>query len=1040
MSKNVKQLKELLIKQLREHQLDFNLEGEGDNEVIILSRQALVLAGSNEEFSSLIVKCMQANVKMNLLGSANEVINARITRPVFNERTVTVADQQEDLFDIPEPSNIGLIKGEALLESFDASHYDNKDPLRYIMEYSQSKSNLNSEQTQILLSEFYKEHMQHFGAHPSERPIVITNIMIKDKQVYKEFLEDKINKYNMGNLWYSLFDDIQNYYCNKCELSTIMENAKMLGLNYSVMNRGGKFYCDFGREDLILFAMELKGVDKQKYMKQQKVLSEFCRGKDLVNKPVMETGLKESLRNPSLDYKEELKKQLFEALDKNELDYKVSGEGKRQIITIPRATLVQIKDNEEICSIIIDCYKANVKLNLLGAFECPSTLRDKLNTLEVADTTYYANIDNAEKLIFNKPNHKSKEYLDLEKLLINHVTNLLNDKDISFSVEDIINSSYVVVPQFSKKLIKDIVSDIIKEREKNNSTIVATQTFFDNMSSFGLTNELSNISSIVDDYCKRVTSDELKDKEKELRQELNKKISIVCNYLDKGLCLYPQPIHDDWYINDSDGNPVVIINANEEQAFFEFMREYRHPSIKQFSQLSVDDYCKSFTKLYNSSSFLSTKELYKYLLDNNLDMREVAKIINLETNEPFPVKKILDKLDVYGYTNYELTLFCYFIIGDFTKGVIDRIDKSVQDYCEMAGKIDSSFFNTSVVNSRINEIVATAYEETKASYKDLLRIYLKTESVDKYNKELKAYNEVQEKVEKENDLVVKEELIKESEEIMSLANTYKFSETSITNVQVSRLEMEMSNKIYKMAGEKLYYKYFHFISLSCIAGSRRIVYIADKDNAKYGNKTITEEMSKSISLGNTPIEPNRTIVIGMDYNYTLSLAPEYRCKLARRILRKDVFFGFATDIMENSKIKDYFEISCRKREANGILIDTVLLSHNDDLVLLRDGEFTSLKDVNYEVFALIADFMKYGIVACLDTKAYDKIIGFYKRNNYSDSVINKIVNLSKFMTTVYDGFTLNENDMKLIVKKNGVSTVTPINRINYKVNKLVYVK
>lgn len=525
-----------------------------------------------------------------------------------------------------------------------------------------------------------------------------------------------------------------------------------------------------------------------------------------------------------------------------------------------------------------------------------------------------------------------------------------------------------------------------------------------------------------------------------LNNEINKKISLVCDYLDRGLRLYPQPIHDDWYINDSDGNPVVIINANEEQAFFEFMREYRHPSIKQFSQLSVDDYCKSFTKLYNSSSSLSTKELYKYLLDNNLDMREVAKIINLETSEPFPVKKILDKLDVYDYTNYELTLFCYFIIGDFTKGVIDRIDESVQDYCEMAGKIDSSFFNTSVVNSRINEIVAIAYEETKASYKDLLRIYLKTESVDKYNKELKAYNEVQEKVEKENDLVVKEELIKESKEIMSLANTYKFSETSITNIQVSRLEMEMSNKIYKMAGEKLYYEYFHFISLSCIAGSRRIVYIADKANAKYGNKTITEEMSKSISLGNTLVEPNRTIVSGMDYNYTLSLTPEYRCKLARRILRKDVFFGFATDIMDNSKIKDYFEISCRKRETNGILIDAVLLSHKDDLVLLRDGEFTSLKDINYEVFTLIADFMKYGIVACLDTKAYDKIIGFYKRNNYSDSVINKIVNLSKFMNTVYDGFTLNENDMKLIVKKSGVSTVTPINRINYKVNKLVYVE
>lgn len=418
MSKNVKELKELLIKQLREHQLDFNLEGEGDNEVITLSRQALVLAGSNEEFSSLIVKCMQANVKMNLLGLANEVINARITRPVFSERVVTVGDQQEMMFEMEE-------------------------------------GKIDSTKSLKALNDKYS----------SERPIVITNIMTKDRQVYKEFTEDKINKYNMGNLGYSLFDDIQNYYCNKCELSTIAEIAKMLELNYSVINRDGKIYCDFSIGDSILFAMELKGVDKQKYMKQQKVLSEFCRGKDLVNKPVMETGLKESLRNPSLDYKEELKKQLFEALNKNELDYKVGGEGIRQIITIPRKTLVQIKDNEEICSIIIDCMKANIMLNLLGAFECPSTLKNKLNTLEVADTIYYADLNSDNKLIFNKPNHKSKEFVKLNKLLINHVTELLNDGDICFSIEDIVNSCRSVVPQFSKSLIQEIVSSIMKDNK-----------------------------------------------------------------------------------------------------------------------------------------------------------------------------------------------------------------------------------------------------------------------------------------------------------------------------------------------------------------------------------------------------------------------------------------------------------------------------------------------------------------------------------------------------------------------------------------------
>lgn len=1274
MSKNVKQLKELLIKQLREHQLDFNLEGEGDNEVIILSRQALVLAGSNEEFSSLIVKCMQANVKMNLLGSANEVINARITRPVFNERTVTVADQQEDLFDIPEPSNIGLIKGEALLESFDASHYDNKDPLRYIMEYSQSKSNLNSEQTQILLSEFYKEHMQHFGAHPSERPIVITNIMIKDKQVYKEFLEDKINKYNMGNLWYSLFDDIQNYYCNKCELSTIMENAKMLGLNYSVMNRDGKFYCDFGREDLILFAMELKGVDKQKYMKQQKVLSEFCRGKDLVNKPVMETGLKESLRNPSLDYKEELKKQLFEALDKNELDYKVSGEGKRQIITIPRATLVQIKDNEEICSIIIDCYKANVKLNLLGAFECPSTLRDKLNTLEVADTTYYANIDNAEKLIFNKPNHKSKEYLDLEKLLINHVTNLLNDKDISFSVEDIINSSYVVVPQFSKSLIQEIVSSIMKdnksfiarrgdltqsdmdkiilggsaflaggcliddeerkmfsdknisdsavnffikhvtpesvkvgtnltEKERDNilsDTIKQAREEIslrnsdkklkaknnlikflnENNYSFKIKTDSSSEQQIlmipkvtlnkfnfndkalillseyinnggkllpISDYDlsynklnkmnTRKISDEPKNKESELRQELkgeinngdlvnrfgqeiadliveariaeengNKEHYFKCfedaidilNYrttkeeaqnavdsLEVELTeefykevynvLLPIDLHDKTLsslkvivehsgieikydsalveailrvlTSDLDLDETITLDRvkilllqdytlNETIEILENRGMERYPSEHQYSNLSADDYCRVFLNLYEKKGNLKDQEVYKFLLENGYNIKRVRQELGLNPSADLPVFEILNKLDVFRYSNYELVLYCYFLIGNHA---MDSVDTLVNTYCESKGKIDGSFFNTSVVNSRINEIVALAYKEVKSSYNDLLRIYLKRESIEKYNEELKAYNEVQERVEQENDIVRKEELIKESKEIMSLANTYKFSETSITNIQVSRLEMEMSDKIYKMVGKDLYFKYFDFISLSCTAGARRIVYMADKENAKYGTNTITEEISKSVSLNNELVEPNRTIVTGMDYNYMLTLTAEYRHKLVRRILRKDMFFGFATAIIDSSKIKDYFEISCRKKETNGILIDTILAHYNGELFMFRDGEFVLLKGINYETFSLIADLVNYGVIGCLDTKAYDKIIGFYKRNNYSQDTMNKVVNLEKFVNTVYEGFTVNENTMQLVLRKNGTEMIKAINSINYKAGKVVYI-
>lgn len=524
-----------------------------------------------------------------------------------------------------------------------------------------------------------------------------------------------------------------------------------------------------------------------------------------------------------------------------------------------------------------------------------------------------------------------------------------------------------------------------------------------------------------------------------LNNEINKKISIVCNYLDKGLRLYPQPIHDDWYMNDSKGNTVVIINANEEQAFFEFMREYRHPISSQFSTLSVDDYCKIFNKYYYECNHLENEEIHKYLFNKGFDIRRVRELVSKKTGKEVSVFSILDCLNVYDFSNYELTLFCYFVLNNFTNGAIDSIDNLVNDYCESKGKIGGSFFDTSVIDSNINEVVSKAYEETKNSYSDLLRIYLKKETADNYNRKLRAYKKVQSEVAKENDVVRKEELIKESKDIMTLANTYKFTDTSIDNIQLSKLEMEMSNRIYKMIGKDLYFKHFDFISLSCIAGSRRIVYISDKENEKYGDKTISEEMSDLISKNSSLGKPNRTIVAGMDYNYMKSLTPEYRTKLVRKILTKDVFFGFATDIMNNTKVKDCFEISCRRKQKNGILIDTVLAHYNGELFMFRDGEFVSLSNINYEAFDLISNCLKYGIVACLDTKAYDKINGFYKRGNYSENIINRVVNLEKFVNTVYDGFSIDGNNMQLVFNRDGLQSIKAISEINKLVSEVIYV-
>lgn len=1096
--------------------------------------------------------------------------------------------------------------------------------------------------------------------------------------------------------------------------------------------------------------------------------------------------LKKELGIVTPEEREQLRTNLFDLLNKNNLNYSVSGEGEREIITIPRESLIQIKDNEKVCSAIIDCLQANFKLNLLGAFECPDSLKEKVNNLLIDDTIYYADLNNDNKLIFNKPNYNSKEFIKLNELLTNHVTELLNDEDIYFSVEDIVNSCHVVVPQFSKSLIEEIVSNLIKdnksfiarennlsqsdmdkimlggsaflaggcliddderkmfsgkdvsdsainffikhatpesvkvgteltekerdnllsdtmrkarqeialrnsdnrrkaknelikflnennipftietdrdkqlcimqddhqtlhidydknnmskelldalheadskgvyfvnkndyeeierERKNNRAITLEAQKFFNNIDTSKLTDSFVSISDTEDYKGKdglriameklntRATSDELKEKEKELIQELkgeinkgdlvnrfgkeiadlivearlleqngdkenyfkcfeeaidilnygttkeeagkainkinrkinngysfrreplsaeeirdsyfgksiadkigaskeevrelfdamwkyndshenedlnavkkvaeqlglnivqstdkldlsyneevlislslnseiNKKISIVCDYLDRGINLYPQPVHDDWYMNDSNGNTVVVINANEEKAFFEFMREYRHPSSSQFSTLSVGDYCKIFNKYYFECNHLENEEIHKYLLNKGFDIRKVRELVNKKTGKEVSVFSVLDCLNVYDFSNYELTLFCYFVLNNFTNGAIDSIDNLVSDYCESKGKIGGSFFDTSVIDSDINEVVSKAYEETKNSYSDLLRIYLKKETADNYNRKLRAYNEIQEVVEKENDIVRKEELIKESKDIMTLANTYRFSDTSIDNIQLSKLEMEMSNRIYKMIGKDLYFKYFDFISLSCIAGSRRIVYISDKENEKYGDKTISEEMSDLISKNSSLGKPNRTIVAGMDYNYMKSLTPEYRTKLVRKILTKDVFFGFATDIMNNTKVKNCFEISCRRKQKNGILIDTVLVHYNDELFMFRDGEFVSLKNINYEAFDLIANCVKYGIVACLDTKAYDKINGFYKRDNYSDDIMNRVVNLEKFVNTVYDGFSIDEGNMQLVFNRDGSQFIKAISEINKIVSKVIYV-
>ena len=255
------ELKQLLIRQLREHQLDFNLEGEGDNEVITLSRQAVVLANSNEELSSLIVKCIQSNIKINLLGLANKLMNARITRPVFSERTVTIADQQEMMFEMKD----GKIDSTKSLKAL-----NNKYSSEGVEEFDKS--------TEVRTACNYR------------LPMLLTEMnkagVISDE--LKNKLLDPNADYNLeGN----------SYEARKEAHNKMMQDFK-----------------DNGR----------------KREQAQKVLSDFCRGKDLWNiegKPVIKTGLEGSFRNPNLDYK-------------------VSGEGLRQIITIPRATLFKIKYNE----------------------------------------------------------------------------------------------------------------------------------------------------------------------------------------------------------------------------------------------------------------------------------------------------------------------------------------------------------------------------------------------------------------------------------------------------------------------------------------------------------------------------------------------------------------------------------------------------------------------------------------------------------------------------------------------------------------------
>lgn len=454
MSRNVK---EELLKTLVDNEVNYEIDGEGEKEVIILDKESVDKSFAIPQLKALILDCLENSreygVKLMLLATSNSV---RLRRLKAKTELIDFLRSHNCPFTVETDMDkrVGLYQDDEETIHID---FDNCEKTKEFKE-AIGKAELNG--VYFLDTKEYE-----FISNSCITKETVLNNLEKFNRIEKRTKE----KYNMGEDNEKLFKAIESFYLsgNESYLKELMDITTRNDLFVEISSTGTSL--DINHEGSTLLNLKLISELSEEVKNEiDKATSLLVNKEDKLFTPFSTTD------NPTGRYFEGGK--LRNAKEKEDYSLKSlakkygvthesilisAGIKKENESTIDKVEMVTIskEENDRILSELI----------VGGVDSYEPSIEEYEEALEQADSLYEESLDYVNNYAlpqskspkYTKKNYDSKEYLELSAKATELMIKFAKDRVANYSLNEIIDKTNKEIPQFSRNLVVDLAVELL---------------------------------------------------------------------------------------------------------------------------------------------------------------------------------------------------------------------------------------------------------------------------------------------------------------------------------------------------------------------------------------------------------------------------------------------------------------------------------------------------------------------------------------------------------------------------------------------------
>ncbi|WP_283693662.1 hypothetical protein [Clostridium perfringens] len=975
MSENVK---DKLLKELVDNQINYEIEGEGEKEVIILDKYSVDKSFAIPQLKALVLDCLENSreygVKLMLLATSNSVRLRRL-------------NAKNELVDFLRSHNCPFTI-ETDMDKRVCLYQDDEETIHIDFDNCEKTKEFKEAIGKAEINGVYFLDSKEYDFISSS--CITKETIVNDQKKFNEIEKRTKEKYNMGKDNEVLFENIENYYLSGHEsyLKEVIDIATRNDLFVEVSSTGTSLNINHEGSTLLNLVLdgELSQEIKNKIdeatsllvKENSRILSELTGGSVDSYEPTIE------------EYEEALKQadSLYEESQDYVNDYALpqkSDEKEREVKSIDFFT-----DSKEIGENAYQMELTSKGFKVVN--DTPFEYMRKI--LSNRKVTFYTKKDD-------------KYFIETEEGLIERTEQSLH--------EDIANCKFDVL----------IFKDGFRETKgKEDSVSLGDSRFIELLKAI---NEPKNLNTILNlgeqlefcvarfdgvvdfsSYSEVILSFCIGDRGFECNTTINKdnpRVQAIIDMIEENpnwdeifrLCnanhFNVAQVHDDVIIQDKEGNTILKFKDSKIK---ETPKQLAEPSdveeairIKRCTVTTVESLQDCLDSLVNKDVDISlTYSIYCHL-QNLINARGKLEV-SYEDVSNLSDEQALKYWDKWKKDNPRKT----------HNEVIPIFEDLATEAVQLNIFINSLFWEALAfentpnqeVDSEVEQAIETAIKEVSEKFNLTLGRFIEFQYETGRNVAKKKVKELQNKIEVEKDLEKKEELTQKLNNEYSVLEQAEVSIEEVDNAEACNISYFIETKVYRIIGKYKYLKYKDYIEYRARQGAESIV--LDKKN-------VVDDMTKYLTISNRVMRPVRTVTFVYNKEAMKNFSKEEKLDLLNRILSKPTIPYFASEILPKNKVIERICIGTRTGKVQSLPFDIYLYCEGKDLMLNYLDENLNLSGINYEAFETI--LKKDLTVACLDERAYDKVRGYCDRKKLDSS---RVFNLSEYMTKVYKGFRI----------------------------------